>query len=576
MIVFDENPKKFFDVLGIEDLEGRISAFDQSLTDIVLCELIRYGVFKNPEMIPGLQRLFHDVVLQQFSLEERWEIFRRVTSLLGKVDWISSIALMPFVYLETDPQLVASAVIDYASLLPLVEDDEMTGPRDVIQMIEGGSMGSTAGAFGGLLYLGDPRVCRLLWPIRDLLDKDEVATALSCSTGYLYSSTIEFQLEWLQGLEGEPDDGLFGVITSHLARSRRLSKLDQVIGGKRPFPVNSDEDGTEQRARPTWSRDEYALRIAPTLYALERSEPPVRVMPHVLLAWDLEPRTPMSEAAPLDDRFPSISPAMPGIAHSNAPEILEIEEDWADGEGQILLIWGILNPDGPTLYALGFRKIEGVDCIFFRWLHMLGGRTYVQTPITGKAITYADIYEGARLIAAHLSARGEPTPFATIPDFLMAAGQDEAMVDMAEELIAADAAAEADWGKSLAYVNTFHTDFFSKAGCEIRAVYDALRARHDLSEAEQLHLNFMESRYGRLPFFANAKPLLFRSAPLSPELYEEWWQTINQAEWQGAAIRTLGAMWRGASSMLSGLDGMRLTPFEHVVEFLSSYKFSPE
>ena len=68
MIVFDENPKKFFDVLGIEDLEGRISAFDHSLTDIVLCELIRYGIFKNPEMIPGLQGLFHDVVLRQFSL----------------------------------------------------------------------------------------------------------------------------------------------------------------------------------------------------------------------------------------------------------------------------------------------------------------------------------------------------------------------------------------------------------------------------------------------------------------------------------------------------------------------------
>jgi hypothetical protein len=44
---------------------------------------------------------------------------------------------------------------------------------------------------------------------------------------------------------------------------------------------------------------DYLERIAPRLYALERSELPPRVMPDVLVAWGLEPRSDRSEWADL-------------------------------------------------------------------------------------------------------------------------------------------------------------------------------------------------------------------------------------------------------------------------------------
>jgi hypothetical protein len=49
---------------------------------------------------------------------------------------------------------------------------------------------------------------------------------------------------------------------------------------------------------------DYLERVAPRLYALERSEPPPRVMPDVLTAWGLEPRSHPSEWAELPGRAP--------------------------------------------------------------------------------------------------------------------------------------------------------------------------------------------------------------------------------------------------------------------------------
>jgi hypothetical protein len=48
---------------------------------------------------------------------------------------------------------------------------------------------------------------------------------------------------------------------------------------------------------------DYQKCIAPRLYALERSEPPPRIMPHVLMQWGLEPHTDPSEMATLPDNF---------------------------------------------------------------------------------------------------------------------------------------------------------------------------------------------------------------------------------------------------------------------------------
>jgi hypothetical protein len=61
---------------------------------------------------------------------------------------------------------------------------------------------------------------------------------------------------------------------------------------------------------------------------------------------------------------------------SRSATATDVDHEWWDGEGQLYLAWGILNPYGPTLYVLGARReANGRRRVFMRALHMLGGRT---------------------------------------------------------------------------------------------------------------------------------------------------------------------------------------------------------
>jgi hypothetical protein len=59
------------------------------------------------------------------------------------------------------------------------------------------------------------------------------------------------------------------------------------------------------------------------------------------------------------DAFFSRVAAPGGDAPIPGARIVNVKQEWWDGEGQIFLVWGILNPTGPTLYVLGSREFDG-------------------------------------------------------------------------------------------------------------------------------------------------------------------------------------------------------------------------
>ena len=69
--------------------------------------------------------------------------------------------------LDTDVAIISSATIDYASLGTLTDNDPMTRPRQIVDMVRKGSPRNSAAVIGGLLALGDPRVCELIRPLCD-------------------------------------------------------------------------------------------------------------------------------------------------------------------------------------------------------------------------------------------------------------------------------------------------------------------------------------------------------------------------------------------------------------------------
>jgi hypothetical protein len=276
----------------------------KTLDDIVLCEILHYGIYNDAATIPELKQFYCERFLP-VPVERRSQVYGHVVGMVENVDFVSPNAFLPFVVGDDDRMIVATAVLDYVSLAPVPADDPMSEVREIVGLIAGGALKNEGAAFGALLHLGDPRVCRLIWPLRDTLDIDSLKDAVNCQTSFISACTVDFYVDWLEGLEGDIGDGEFALAAAGLASVRRRSGVSEVFTGLRPFPFTKTMTREEIRslAKPVPFAD-YVERIAPRLYALERSEPPPRVMPDVLTAWGLEPRSDPSERAHIPGRGP--------------------------------------------------------------------------------------------------------------------------------------------------------------------------------------------------------------------------------------------------------------------------------
>lgn len=565
--LFQVDPERFLQIVTNDDWDQRLSLVP-TVDDHLLCEVIRYGMFNKTEMIDPLANLYRQLTTR-LPVDARSRVYRHVIGFVENTSFVSTNAFLPFIVEERDRGIVSTAVIDYVSLGPLTDGDPMSRVKDVIGMIERGMLANEGAAFGALLHIGDRRVCKLLVPLRDTFDRDAMNEIVGCATGLVHSATVDFYLDWLEGLEGDYTDGKFGTVASGLGLLKRKSLTDTVATGDRPFPTRgaTPDDWESLNLIPI---EEYLRRISRRMYALERSEPAPKVMPIILAAWGLTPLTDPAEAAVLDDRTASAK-AYGGNEPIPGDRIADITGEWWEGEGNIFLLWGILNPDGPTLYVLGSRELDGRHRTFFRWLHMFGGITTYAAEAFSE-VTYRGIYEDALSIDEHLTNCGEPGLFHVVPSFLIAIGGDEVLADIAKRLLGTGGASKGDWGRPMAYTRQFGSDFFGRVGAEIRETCESelaeAKARGDESSAL---LEYFELRYGDLPEFRDAKLPAWKRTSMTRQLLDEWWSIVSPGEFKVAALAALKEMWEGASTMQTEATGANPIPWERVMGFLKAY-----
>ena len=572
------------------DPEARLNSL-KWFVDIAICEIVRYGIFNDEKMIQPLGQFYQQFVMKAPE-ETRFEVFTHVKGMVGNTDFVSANAFLPFIAEDSGRAIVSTAVIDYVSLAPLTNGDRMSRVKDIIGMIERGCLRNEGAAFGALLHLGDDRVCKLLVPLRDTLDGDAVREATNCGTGLIYASTIDFYLEWLAGLEGDIRDSLYGLVASGLLLvAKRAIAKDRVFTGCRPFPVNSVSQQEWAVMRKEMPLDDYLKRIERRLQDLERSEPPPRVMPHVVAEWGLRPVTDPTETADLGDltrargfadwQLRPVSKAFRAAVsgdlskakeqtprHNGAiPEgvVVQFDQDWWNGGGSIYLLWAILNPNGPTLYAIGHKTTPSGSRVYLRWMHMLGGKTTFAAK-TRETITPDVLREDMIEISAYLAAAGEPRPFHVIPNVLIPSGGDRELADFALAMIRSGDAASADWGRFIAYQRQFGTDFFGLAGAQLREFFEGEQARLTSQGKSLDELEWINARYGHIPAFREARIPPYTSSSMTPALLDEWWETVNTIEWRSASLSTLKSMWEGASGMIAGRE---LVPWATVEKFIS-------
>ena len=158
------DPKLFMAVVHEQDPAKRVHSL-HTLDDLMACEALRHGIFNDWAALPSLRQFYNEIFLQA-PVDRRREIYRHVAMIVPQIGGWSAGAMTPFMLLDPDMAIVSTATVDYARLGSLLNDDPMTRPKDAISMIEKGIPKNPAAVIGGLLVLGDLRVCRLLVPLR--------------------------------------------------------------------------------------------------------------------------------------------------------------------------------------------------------------------------------------------------------------------------------------------------------------------------------------------------------------------------------------------------------------------------
>jgi hypothetical protein len=285
---YQKDGKAFADLIATTDHAQRHAGY-QALPDMLLGEIMRYGLLGGDrDVIVGLISLYGKFLSSEPQVAIRREIYRHVAA-LAEDRAIEAVALLPFVFSDPDGAVCATAVIDYVSMGDLVDGDPMSRVKDITAMIAHRDPENRGAAFGGLLYLGDQRVCDLLLPLRDDLRLEEVREAMACCTGFPHASSVEFLLDWLEGMDPNVEERLFPIVATGLGRVRKGMQEPVVRTGERPFPATGVTPEELRRMARQVSIKEYTAKIALRLRALARREAGTEVMPEVLEIWGLTP-----------------------------------------------------------------------------------------------------------------------------------------------------------------------------------------------------------------------------------------------------------------------------------------------
>ena len=293
-ILCRENPEAFMQLMMNDNSEERLSGL-KTIDDLIVCECIRYGYFNNPAMIQTIMRLFDEIYSGQ-SLEVKKRIYSHVAMIVPQLGGDFAGAYTPFLMLEDDLGIVSTATVDYASIGSLADNNPMTRPLDVIMMIERNIPRNPAAVIGGLMVLGDPRVCKLMEPLRSSIPADYVPEITKSFSGFSYKCVIEFYLDWIEELIDEDDfesESIIGHVIAGLYRVAKFNNYDFILDGLRPFPTSQQD--TSKGSMKQIPVKEFAQSISHRLYELERRENDPKIMPHVIRAFGLEPLSPPEE-----------------------------------------------------------------------------------------------------------------------------------------------------------------------------------------------------------------------------------------------------------------------------------------
>lgn len=293
MPMFNDDEERFISLVLSEDAHERDSVLT-NVDDKIVSEMIRYGIYNDIETLNRIASLYQNEFIDLPEMEKRG-VYEFVTHAVRQIGGAASGALTPFMMLERSTGIVSTATIDYVSMGSLIDDDPMSRPRDAFELVKNGVPENPAAVIGGLLALGDLRVCELLRPLRSELNDDDIAIIGKCHSGFVARSTVTFYIEWLEALVAGRDvesETQFGIVASGLYNLIHGNQFPFIANGLRPFPAPVDGNW------PEFQREDirqFACSVSSRLLRIERQEGVPRIMPVVIRAFGLKPISSIDE-----------------------------------------------------------------------------------------------------------------------------------------------------------------------------------------------------------------------------------------------------------------------------------------
>ena len=305
---------------------------DASLTNLIRLSATTYGKTNNEIMISGLKGLY-ELFVSRISAADRDALCAELQDAIS-ARTTSATALLPFLDMDPDPTVASTAAFGFSVLYTPQGGDLMTAPKVVMEGMLGGSSLCPGGLLGGLLLLGDERVNTMLWEQKEEFSNEVIEVAMHCQTGFLSYPLVDFLISWLEELPGDTGDELFAILASGLAGCREGPAPMLVTDAERHFPAPV-ESKDPVRVKRSWTLEEFAGIIMPSLLALETQEGEPKVMPRVMKAWRAEPPAepePAAQERAVEQAVAEVAPpvAAPTAHHPpppvEAPAPAKIEE----------------------------------------------------------------------------------------------------------------------------------------------------------------------------------------------------------------------------------------------------------
>jgi hypothetical protein len=381
------------------------------------------------------------------------------------------------------------------------------------------------------------------------------------NSGVVHAPVIEWLLDWLADSEQRE----YGAIAAALVRAAHVARRQGVVEVRRAMPSWSGNDGEPLQVLERWSFEAFGERIHPRLAEAARLESDPRIMPEVMAAWGL-PRpagaNPSEANTPRNGSGVGVLARVPAEALADSlgfPAISVSEQECLQGGGDILLMWGIFNPYGPTICTVGRLRTEDetVQLLLYRMLNPFLQQTLVTGTLVGDDIDSLEVI-GRRLVELFAQSH-----LATVDGDAV-----QLIAESAPSFVLATVPDLEPWLRRCCMVSA------SLRQIDLRAATDLIQ-RHpgrpwDRASGQRDAL-FAQLGQGRE---AVATPSAPSADPASDSVVTRWYETVAEAQHVAAELACLPGAWSGAIENCGSIP-LQATAYDlsRVHSFLRAFEF---